>query len=59
MSMSIKVLILFVIVVSDAFCGVMLTRKLNEQGKGNVAKIILPALGASTIIVGILLFVVL
>lgn len=50
----------FAILVSDAiFCGVVLIRKLNAQGKGDTAKIILPALGGSTIVVGIILFIAL
>jgi hypothetical protein len=59
MSIIMKVFILVAILVSDAICGVVLSRKLNEQGKGNTAKIILPALGSSTIIIGIILFVAL
>lgn len=59
MSVTVKVLILLAILVSDAICGVVLTRKLNAQGKGETAKIILPALGSSTIVVGIILFIAL
>lgn len=59
MSMTIKIAILFFILISDVVCGVVVTRKLNEQGRGDMVTIMLPALAISTIVVGVILFVAL
>ncbi|MBM3265319.1 MAG: hypothetical protein FJY97_18115 [candidate division Zixibacteria bacterium] len=59
MDLSLKIILFSAILVGDVVAAHVLTRKLNAQGQGEKAKIILPVMLGGLMIIGVVLFVVL
>lgn len=58
MTLTLKLIIFFVVLIGDVIAAFVISRSLAQQGRGDLVKIILLAFAMSLVVTGVVLFVI-